>query len=453
MKEYNINTIVLDHHEAEKISEDAIVINNQLSNYPNKDLSGVGVTWQFCRYIDSLLKIDKANNYLDLVALGDCADMMSMTSFETKHLITKGILDENIKNPFIAYMAEKNSFSLKGKLTPIGIAFYIAPFVNAIVRSGTMEEKDLIFCSMLKHIAFKMIDSTKRGHSFGEKEKLVEQAVRVATNVKARQTKAQNEGMEVLENMIKEQQLLNHKVLLFLLEPGQIDKNIAGLVANKIMARYQRPVCVLTKAELNISEVPWQEDIRTVYQGSARGCDRTGINNFKDICESTGETSFLAGHQGAFGISLIEENVPNFIKKTDEILKDTNDEAIYYVDYIYQEDNIQPQDILTIAEMDDLWGKDIEEAYIAVENIKIVPEMVTVYDKKGYTIKISLPNDISAMIFNATELDVEKLQTSNTGYVEINLVGKCNKNEWMGMITPQIFIEEYEIIDSNKYYF
>ena len=35
--------IILDHHEAPTISEDAIVINNQLSDYPNKQLSGAGV--------------------------------------------------------------------------------------------------------------------------------------------------------------------------------------------------------------------------------------------------------------------------------------------------------------------------------------------------------------------------------------------------------------------------
>ena len=102
--------------------------------------------------------------------------------------------------------------------------------------------------------------------------------------------------------------------------------------------------------------------------------------------------------------------------------------------------------------MDFLWGKDIDEALIAVTNLKITPDMVTVYDKKGYTLKIQL-DKISILKFNATEEDVAKLQTNNTGYVEINLVGKCNENEWNGYATPQIFIEEYEIIDSNKYYF
>ena len=48
----------------------AIVINNQLSDYPNKELSGVGVVWQFCRYIDEKMKTNFADYYLDLVALG-----------------------------------------------------------------------------------------------------------------------------------------------------------------------------------------------------------------------------------------------------------------------------------------------------------------------------------------------------------------------------------------------
>ena len=86
------------------------------------------------------MQTSHAENYLDLVALGLDADMMSMLSIETKHLILKGFLDENIKNPFIRGMAERNSYSLGGRITPIGAAFYIAPFVNAMVRSGTIEE-------------------------------------------------------------------------------------------------------------------------------------------------------------------------------------------------------------------------------------------------------------------------------------------------------------------------
>ena len=55
LKKKNIDTIILDHHLVDKVSEYAIVINNQLSDYNNKDFSGVGIVWQFCRYLDQLL--------------------------------------------------------------------------------------------------------------------------------------------------------------------------------------------------------------------------------------------------------------------------------------------------------------------------------------------------------------------------------------------------------------
>lgn len=455
LKSLGKEIIILDHHICEQENPYAYVINNQTSNYPNKELSGVGVTWQFCRYLDELLKTSYAEKYIDLVALGNDADMMSLTSIETKHLIQKGLRE--VTNPFISYMHDKNMFSLGEELTPIGVAFYIAPFVNAIVRSGTEEEKYLIFESMLKHKAFIEVPSTKRGHKEGDTEKIVEQAVRVATNVKSRQTKAQDQGMELLKNRIKENNMLEHQVLLFLLEPGEIDKNIAGLVANKIMAIYQKPVCILTKiVQYDENFVPWEDNgagEEITYQGSARGCDKTGITHFKDICDETGVMMYTIGHQGAFGLGLKEKDIDSFIQKTDELLKHTPKEPIYYVDYIYNINTLKGKDILDIASMNYLWGKDIDEALVAIEGLKISSDMVTIYSKKNLTIKITLPNNISLMMFKASEETCELLQGNNTGFVEINCVGKCNANEWNGNITPQIFCEEYEVIDSNKYFF
>ncbi len=230
LQEHNIPVIILDHHELEIKESDspAIIINSQLEPYPNKELSGVGVVWQFCRYLDNLLGINKVNDYLDLVALGLTGDMMSLRSIETKHLINKGFEPDNIQNPFIYSIWQKNQFKLGQHITSWGAAFYIVPFVNAIVRSGTQEEKELIFESMLSFKACEEISSNKRGHKLGEMERRVDQAMRTCTNVKNRQTRAQDAGMDFLENMIEEQDLLNHKVLLFLLEPGQVDRNIAG---------------------------------------------------------------------------------------------------------------------------------------------------------------------------------------------------------------------------------
>ena len=456
LNELNCSIIILDHHICDKENPYAIIINNQNSNYPNKELSGVGVTWQFCRYLDKLLDQNYANNYLDLVAVGDVADMMSLTSFETKHLIQEGLKEENIHNPFMAYMIDKNRYSIGDQVTPNGIAFYVAPMINAIVRSGTEEEKELIFESMLQSKAFEKIPSTKRGHKQGDMETIVEQAIRVATNVKARQTKAQDAGIELLESMIETRGLLAHKVLLFLLEPGQIDKNIAGLVANKLMAKYQRPCCVLTKViDSDPNIVPWNDTVEVCsFQGSARGCDKVGVTEFKDLCEATGVIMYATGHQGAFGLGIRDDNIPAFIEKTDIALADMPNEPVYYTDYIWTENDIQGQAILDIAELKSLWGKDLDEPLIAIKNLRVTPDMVAIYEKNGKnTIKIQTHNDICLMLFQATEDDCNKLQINNTGYLDLDIIAKCNKNEWMGNITPQLFIEKYEIIDSNKYFF
>ena len=486
------DVIVLDHHEASHISEHACVINNQLSDYPNKDFSGAGVTWQFCRYIDSLMKTNYADEYIDLVALGNCADMMDTRSIETKHVINKGFKQENLKNPFIYEMANKNHFKLgSGDLTFMGVAFYIAPFVNAMVRSGTQDEKHTLFNSMLKFRAFEKIPSTKRGHKLGEMERVVDQAIRTVTNVKNRQTRAQDAGMELLEGMIESQNLLEHKVLLFLLEPGQIDRNIAGLVANKLMAKYQRPCCVLTKVTEKLTEEVrvFKTDCFTVvtdidgnvtkenggmvsnfitktrvsYQGSARGYDKSGVNNFKDICAEVPSVIFAEGHQSAFGLGIecgyleeefgaevYGEGILQFLQCTDEALKDMASEPMYRVDYLYTQDTVDADTIIEIAEMGNIWSSSVDEPLIAIQNLKITKGMLNFY--KENTIKITLNNNVAMMLFNTDRETYEKLY-SEDGFVEINAVCRCNKNEWNGYVSAQLFIEEFEILDSCVYIF
>ena len=41
----------------------------------------------------------------------------------------------------------------------------------------------------------------------------------------------------------------------------------------------------------------------------------------------------------------------------------------------------------------------------------------------------------------------------DTAYISINAVGKCNINEWNGNRTPQLFVEDYDVVGSGKYLF
>ena len=336
-------------------------------------------------------------------------------------------------------MWQKNKFKLGEHITSIDAAFYIVPMINAVQRSGNIEEKELLFKSMLKSDAFEMIPSNKRGHKPGEEERLVDQAVRMSTNVKNRQTRTQDAGMELLEKKIEKEDLLKHKVLLFTLKDGQVDRNIAGLIANKLAAKYQRPCCVITKTDNN-------------YQGSARGYEASGLTNFKDICEESG-VEWAQGHQNAFGISIAIDKLESFIDNTDRALANISSEPVYYVDYIYTGGDVNPQDILTIGGLKELWGKDFNEAMVAIKDLKISKDMVQVYRKSNNTLKITLPNKVNIMKFNATDEECEMLENQTGAYVQMDIVGTCHINEFFGNVTPQIFIEEYEITGSGKYLF
>ena len=445
--------IILDHHEIEgEPFKYCYLINSQSPEYPNKFLSGAGVVYQFCRYIDKVTQNHAADFFLDLCALGLIGDMMSLQSFETRRLIDKGIAPSAISNPFIYSMWQKNKFKLGEVPTAWGFTFYIVPFVNAITRSGTLEEKELVFNSMLFHKANQEILSNKRGHKVGEKEKLVEQAVRTCTNVKNRQTRAEDAGIELVKGLIKENHMMDHKVLLFLLEPGQIKPEIRGLIANKIMARYQRPCCMLTKTE----EIGIDEKTREVveehisYQGSARGCDKVGVTEFKDICAETQVCEYTIGHQGAFGLGIPANEIDTFLEKTDRSLANMPNEPIYYVDYIWNFDNIDAQAILDIGEMDKYWGKDVDEAIVAVKGIKITKDML--HMMASNTMKISLPNNINIIKFRTPDEEFNKLYSEN-GYVEIDAICKANINEWNGTKYPQLFLEDYNINNQCAYIF
>lgn len=443
LKTQGIDVLVLDHHEADKVSDYACVINNQLDNYPNKTLSGVGIVYKFICYLDSLLSNPCANDFLDLVALGLTGDMMNVCDFETRYFIKTGV--QQIKNPFFQYMVKKQEYSIKGEVTPFKMSFYIVPFINAICRSGTMEEKVLLFESMLEYKANEEISSTKRGCK-GQFETRVEQAIRTCTNVKSRQEREKEKGTENIEALIQEQELLKHKILL-ILAPGDdwLNPNLRGLVANQLAAKYNHPTLILAKRI--------EEDGEEVWAGSGRGLAHSKLEDFREFLLSTGYVKWATGHANAFGCAIPCKDIENFIKATDELLIDYDFKPAYYVDFILDSrfDNIV-QTVSTLADYKSIWGQGLEEPLIAVKNIELQEGINLRYLTSGKrpTIKISL-GPISCMKFSVPEEEYEVLKNST-----INIVGTCENNYWNGTVAPQIMIKDYEICEVQKkpvYYF
>lgn len=433
-----IDVLVIDHHNAEKISEYACVINNQLCDYPTKSLSGVGMVYKFCSYIDNLLKVDTANDLIDLVSLGLISDMMDMRDFETRHLITLGL--KNIQNPFFATMVNHNVFQLTEQPTPIGIAFYVAPYINAVTRSGTEDEKRLLFESMLTFKAYNQILSTKRGCR-GQLETIVEQAVRNCTNIKNRQTKSLKASLEIVEKLIEEENLLKNKILFVRLRTP-IDKNLTGLIGNQLMSKYQRPVLILNKTINEQNEIWWE--------GSGRGYDKSSFKNFQQFLKDCEYTEYAEGHASAFGFGIKDINCEKFLEYSNNKLKDYDFTPCYNVDFIFNPNKLQGYEIMDIASLKDYWGQGIPEPYVAIEKIKVNSSNIQLL--KGTTLKITLLNNISLIKFKSNEEEYENLYSQN-GYIEITVIGFCNINNFNGNSYPQILIEDYEITDKKDYYF
>ena len=442
LKEHGIDVLVIDHHEADKISQYACIINNQLCDYPTKSLSGVGMVYKFCSYLDELINVTYADDLLDLVALGLIADMMDLRDYETKRLIDKGL--NHIINPFIRTMINRDAFHFSNGITPIDVAFYIAPLVNAVTRVGTQEEKLVLFESMLDFKGYELIPSTKRGCS-GNAEPRVEQACRNCTNIKNRQTRTRDATLETIENLIAVNNLLENKLLVIQLDNISADRNLTGLIANQLMSKYQRPVLILNKIFHTDGTITWE--------GSGRGYDKSSLKDFRQFCQDTELVMYAEGHPNAFGCGITDDKIQLFITVTNEVLKNVQFIPSYIVDFIYHNVDVKPEDITDIATLKNLWGQGIEEALIALEDVPVTAENLNLMAKdKNPTLKITLPNKISIIKFKSSEEEFEKLYTEH-GKVSINIIGRCSINEWNGIITPQILVEDYEIVSRSEYYF
>ena len=443
LKESGVDVLVIDHHEADEISKNACIINNQLCDYPTKSLSGVGMVYKFCSFIDEILGVNYANQFLDLVALGMIADMMDLRDYETKHLITLGL--ENIRNPYFKGMVQKNEYSLRDGITPIGIAFYVAPYVNATIRMGTQEEKMIMFESMLDFRGYELIPSTKRGCK-GQTETRVEQACRNCTNIKSRQTKARDASLEVIENIIADNNLLNNKILAIKLDGYAADKNLTGLIANQLMAKYQRPVLLLNK-------VVDPETKAITWEGSGRGYDKSKFDNLREFLKDSGLVMYAEGHANALGSGITDDNFDEFVKYSNEALANFDFTPCYKVDFIFNGSDFNGKDIVEIAELKSLWGQGVDEPYVAIENINVYSgNVVLMSPDKSPTLKITLSNGTSLIKFKSSQEEYEKFQ-NGMGCITINIVGRCERNVWNGRVSPQIMIEDYEIIGKQEYYF
>ena len=132
----------------------------------------------------------------------------------------------------------------------------------------------------------------------------------------------------------------------------------------------------------------------------------------------------------------------NFTKAANKLYKDVDFTPTYWVDYIWQVDNVNKAAILEIADLT-IWGQEMPECLVAIENIPIDESSVALLSPdKHPTIKIAY-NGIEYIKFGSSQEEMDEILS----YDAITIVGTCSKNEWMGNVTPQIKIEDYMLVE------
>ena len=429
----NIDVLIIDHHNADGYSPWACVINNQISDYPNKALSGAGMVYKFCCALDKELNVNYADDFIDLAIFGIVADVMDMRTYENRRLADKATVC--LKSPLLQALMAQNAFQNGNDVNIKAFSWTMAPPVNAVTRVGTDAEKMLLFESLLEYKAYEEIPSTKRGCK-GQLETRVEQAARTCKNVKARQDRLRDASYIEAVNMVNN----NDKIIIILRDQTtQEERNLTGLVANKLMSCYEKPILLLSR------EV--EEDGTISWAGSGRN-NSSYIPSLQEYLKNTGLVDFANGHDNAFGVKISDENVKKLLVYTNEKFNDVSDERSYRVDLIYQGNKIDTADIITLADSGNLWGEGITEPLVAIENLTLTNDKVDL-SAKGY-LTITINSELSLVKRGVTLEEFEKLSIPG-GRVIINAVGACRRQAWDDKVV--IDMVDYDIVFTYDFYF
>ena len=156
-------------------------------------------------------------------------------------------------------------------------------------------------------------------------------------------------------------------------------------------------------------------------------------------------------HANAFGVIIDDDKIEPLKEYAKEALKDIDFSPNYKVDFIWDINMINENDIYEIADFNYLWAQDVEEPLVAIENIRITNETIKFLGSGGNTLRISA-NDIRFLKFNLKPEEKAVLDPGG-GYYVMDVVGRCVRNIFNNTTSPQIQIEDFRIRKRQNYYF
>ena len=390
LKAHGCDTLILDHHKVEVDNPDAVIVNHHLGDGLNTALSGTGVTAKFIQYYCEYYHVD-APYMDDLVAMSIFSDSCSLIPLENRCYADVGM--HRVENEMIKAMLPLAS---RYGVNPTGYSWAMIPLINAICRQEKIDDKRKLFDAMSGH---------------GD----IDEAIKMCKSAHRLQADEVKQIMEEVEPTLD----LNHKVVVGYAKPQ--DANLIGLVANKFMSKYHKPIILLRPMNA------------TTWSGSFRS--PVPLN---EIINNSGYGRAL-GHDFAAGVYVKKADLPKLIDYLDTI--DFPDEPEINVTACLNASDVNVKMCQMCEDNKELYGTGVPEPTFFFQGI-IYPENVQMFKKRTTTIKVTL-DGMDFLMFMANQDQIDDFTFSGPKMVDI--VATLSTNTWNNVTTKQGKIKNYSL--------
>lgn len=381
--------IILDHHEVkdvDKFDNLDIALVSSANDYPNPELSGAGVVWKFCKYIDEQELDNEADNFADLATCGLIADMCSCLVPENRYICNLGI--SNPRSLVVKQINGGYPFNAQA------VSFGIAPLINAAQR---MKQNEIALNAFLS-------DDTDE----------VKQLVKQLRNCKVKQGEIVDALMPEITEQAQGQ--INNKVIAVVIKT---DADVSGLLGNKLSSIYQRPVLIL-------------KDCGENYFGSGRGY---GVEDFMSVVNGTG-LARADGHPNAFGVQIRKECIEELLTELNNAYADVEFEIKVEADVLITPDQIDDVLIQNFKACDRISGKGFEPLTIMIQG---VDEYIAGEMSKGRHLKLDFGD------FLAIKWNFDGDRTPFEENKRIDIVGTLTSGSFGKTFYRQLIIQDWRV--------
>jgi len=285
-----IDFIICDHHfPGDELPNAVAVLDAKRPDceYPFKDLSGCGVGFKLIQAYAKThnISFEKIIPYLDLVVVSIASDIVPIID-ENRILAHFGLIQLN-KDPREGLKSIINLAGLKEKnITVDDIVFKIGPRINAAGRMESANEAvELLLASNSRQAKV----AANCVNYFNDARKNIDRTI----------------TLEALALLVKEKELGEKKSTV--LYNYNWHKGVVGIVASRLIETHYRPTVILTASN-------------GLATGSARSVVGFDIYQAIESCSDLLEN--FGGHMYAAGLTLQIDNVPEFIKRFEQYVKD-----------------------------------------------------------------------------------------------------------------------------------